>query len=181
MQEGINEIIATTRLNAAPIGIICRGGNLMMSVFRTSHTAENIEEQGLIVANITHDPVLFVKTAFSDLPSEEFIKEEIEGRTVWRLKGAVSWVVYETRVDQKTEQKLLVSLTPIRVEFSDTPLIPINRGLNSIIEATVHGTRYVLTRDQKLKFLIDHHMDLVRRCGGEREFLALRLLDEYIE
>ncbi|MFH0966762.1 MAG: DUF447 domain-containing protein [Methanobacteriota archaeon] len=181
MQEGINEIIATTRLNAAPIGIICRDGKLKMAVFRTSHTAENIEEQGLVVANITHDPVLFVKTAFTDLPPEEFTEEEFEGRTVWRLTRSSSWVVYETRVDQKNEQKLLISLIPIRIELAYTPMIPVNRGFSNIIEATVHGTRYILTRDSKLKYLIDHHADLVRRCGGEKEIEALRLLYQYIE
>ena len=168
MQEGINEIIGTTRLNAAPLGIICRDGKLMISVFRTSHTAGNIEDQGIVVANITHDPVLFVRTAFSDLPSEEFTEEDIGGQKVWRLSCSTCWVAYETEIDQKTDQKLLVSLTPIRTQMTETPLIPINRGLNSIIEAAVHGTRYLLTRDPQLKYLIDHHADLARRCGGER-------------
>ena len=181
MQEGINEIIATTRLNAAPMGIICRNGRLMMAVFRTSHTAAHIEEEGVIVANITHDPVLFVKTAFIDLPPEDFIKEEADGRPVWRLKEAACWVAYDAMVEQKTDLKLLVSLTPLRTELIHTPIVPVNRGFNSIIEATVHGTRYVITRDPHLKQLIDHHADLVRRCGGEREMITLKLLYEYIE
>ena len=180
MQEGINEVIVTTRLNAAPMGIICRNGRLMMAVFRTSHTAGYIEDGACVVANIIHDPVIFVKTAFGDIPPDEFISYEIEGRKVCRLKDVTSWVVYDTRVEQKTDQKILVLLTPVHSVLSQTHQVPINRGLNSVIEGTIHGTRYILTRDPDLKRHIDHHADLIRRCGGEREAEALRLLLEYI-
>ena len=181
MQEGINEVIATTRLNAAPMGIICRNGQLMMAVFRTSHTAATIEHEGRVVANITPDPVLFVRTAFGDLPADEFIMDHFEGREFWRLKEASSWVVYDARVDRKTELKILVSLKPVHSVVSEIPPVPVNRGLNSIIEAAVHGTRYVFNQDPDLKLLIHHHADLVRRCGGEREYEALRLLLKYVE
>ncbi len=180
MQEGINEIIATVRLHAAPMGVICRGDRIMMAVFRSSHTASLIEETGLVVANIMHDPVIFVRAAFSDLDPDDFIEFEEAGHQVCRLSSAESWVVYRSRIDQKTEQKLLVSLEPIRIELAESTIVPINRGFNSVIEAAVHGTRYVLTRDSALKDKIDHHVDLVKRCGGERELEALRLLQGYL-
>jgi len=62
----------------------------------------------------------------------------------------------------------------------DERIYPVNRGFNSIIEATVHGTRYIMNRDPRLKQLIDHHASLVRRCGGRREEEALELLLGYI-
>jgi hypothetical protein len=92
----------------------------------------------------------------------------------------VSWVVYSARVEQKNEQKTLFSLTPIKTEVQKMPMFPINRGFNSIIEAAVHGTRYIFSHDPELKHLIDHHGDLVKRCGGEREREALNLLLGYI-
>jgi uncharacterized protein len=180
MQEGINEIIATIKCHAAPMGVICRDGRIMMAVFKTSHTAALIEETGLVVANIVHDPVLFVKGAFSDLDPVEFTEFEVDDRKVYRLSSAKSWVVYRARIDQKTEQKLLIGLDPISIETALDVIVPINRGLNNIIEAAVHGTRYIITRDHALKHMIDHHISLVKRCGGEREFQALGLLQEYI-
>lgn len=180
MQEGINEVIATTFLNAAPMGIICRNGELMMAIYRTSHTAAHIEEEGCVVANIMHDPVLFVKTAFDDLTPDEFIEEVIDNHRFWRLKGAVSWVAYAARVGRRTDQKILVSLTPVYTVLSEIPLVPVNRGLNSVIEAAVHGTRYILNRDPALKDLIDHHANLIKRCGGKPENQALKLLLDYI-
>ena len=58
LTEGINEVIATTRFNAAPMGIISRGGELRMMLFHGSHTAANIERDGWVVANFVYDPVL---------------------------------------------------------------------------------------------------------------------------
>ncbi len=180
MQEGINEVIATTRMNAAPMGIICRDNQLMMAVYRSSHTASRIEEGSCVVANIIHDPVVFVQTAFGDLPEEDFIAGTAGDIRYWRLKDAGSWVVYHTRIEKKTDLKLLVSLTPVYSSLMDSPQLPVNRGLNSVIEATVHATRFVISHDPELKRLIDHHVDLIRRCGGRREYEALSLLLSYI-
>lgn len=180
MQEGINEVIVTIRENAAPMGIICRDGKLMMAVFRTSHTSRLIEETGMIVANLVHDPVLYVRAAFTDLTPVEYGYEQVGDLMVSRLISAESWIIYRTSIMQKTEQKLLVTLEPVREQHASVQVRPINRGFNSIIEATVHATRYVLTRDPDLKRLIDHHADLIRRCGGDREIQALALLLQYI-
>lgn len=180
MQEGINEIIASCRNNAAPMGIICRNGTLMMAVFRTSHTASLVEEEGRFVANILYDPVVYVRTAFGDPDPDEFITWMVDGHLVFRLRSALSWVVYEAEVKEKTAMKILFSLTPVETVSFDIPAFPVNRGFNSVIEAAVHGTRYIHSRDLRLKLLIDHHADLIRRCGGEREREALRLLLAYI-
>ena len=57
---GISEVIATTRLNAAPIGIHCRGDSLSAVLFKGSHTAENVTRDGWLVANVVLDPLLFL-------------------------------------------------------------------------------------------------------------------------
>ena len=56
---------------------------------------------------------------------------------------------------------------------------PVNRGFNSIIDATVHATRYRVNRDPELKKLIDYHIAIVRKCGGKKELAALDLLVQY--
>ena len=47
LKPGINEVIATTEFNAAPMGIIFREGVARMVVFSGSHTAKNIENEVL--------------------------------------------------------------------------------------------------------------------------------------
>lgn len=174
--EGISEVIATTRGNAAPIGVHCRDGEYRMVLFRGSHTAGNIERDGWVVANIIHDPVLYVETAFSDLPPDAFIAETAGGQEVQRLAAAEAWVAFDARVARTTAETLIVDLRLLREEILSSPVYPVNRGFSSVIEATVHATRNILWKDPALAGLIRHHASIVRRCGGPRELEALELL-----
>ncbi|NYT06923.1 MAG: DUF447 family protein [Methanomicrobiales archaeon] len=180
LRDGINEVIATTRQNAAPMGIICRHGEARMVVFRGSHTAARIEEEGWVVANFIFDPVLYVRTAFEDLPPDLFISERAGELPVERLAGAEAWAAYATLIERKTDEALVVKLSLLREEIVAPVMHPVNRGFNSIIEATVHATRVVRSGDESLQQLIRHHARLVHRCGGERELEALGLLFGYL-
>ncbi|MDN7025991.1 DUF447 family protein [Methanoculleus sp. FWC-SCC1] len=178
--EGINEVIATTSGNAAPIGIICRDAVPRMVLFRGSHTAENVLRDGWIVANFVYDPVVWVRTAFEDLPAEAFRTEAVDGTSVQRLVDAEAWIAFAAEVERSTQEAHVVRLTLLREAVEDLRLHPVNRGFASIIDATVHATRYVRTGDPHLRRLIDHHASLVRKCGGRREWEALDLLQGYI-
>jgi len=180
LQEGINEVIATTWSNAAPMGIVLRDGVYRMVLFRGSHTAMNVERWGWVVANIIHDPVLYVKTAFGDLPSSAFIEEDVEGFLVHRLPGAEAWIAFQVDVENRARESMTVVLSPMKEAVLSPAVHPVNRGFNSVIEAAVHGTRYLWNKDPELRRLIDHHRGLIRRCGGPRELEALALLDVFL-
>ncbi len=181
LREGINEVIATTCRNAAPMGIIYRNGVARMVVFRGSHTAERIREHGWVVANFLYDPVVYVKTAFEDLPPEDFIDEQVGEIAVQRLSGVEAWAAYQAEIDQETNEALIVTLTLLKETICSLALHPVNRGFNSIIDATVHATRFQQSRDPHLHDLIRHHASLVRKCGGAREMEALELLSTYLD
>jgi hypothetical protein len=181
LRPGINEVIATTYYNAAPMGIHQRNGRTSMVVFRQSHTAELIVENGWIVANFIFDPYLYVQTAFTDLPDSEFIEEEVDGTVMHRLDPVEAWAAFSAQVVRETTQRLMVQLTCLKEEVLDVTLHPVNRGFSSIIEATVHATRYVMTGDPALADLIGHHASIVKKCGGKRESEALTLLLDYID
>jgi hypothetical protein len=180
LQEGITEVIATTWQNAAPMGIIHRGGEYRMVLFRGSHTAMNIERWGWVVANIVHDPVLLVRTAFSDLPATAFVEEVVEGFLVHRLPSAEAWVAFDAAIGLRARESLTAILSPMKEMVVSPAVHPVNRGYNSVIEAAVHGTRYLWSRDPELRKLIDHHRGLIRRCGGPAELEALGLLEGYL-
>ena len=180
LQEGINEVIATTWSNAAPMGIILRDGAYRMVLFRGSHTAMNVERWGWMVANIVHDPVLFVRTAFDDLPLSAFVEEEVEGFLVHRLPGAEAWIAFDAAVEHSARESMTVSLSPMKEVTLSPRVHPVNRGYNSVIEAAVHGTRYLWNKDPDISKLIDHHRSIIRRCGGPRELEALAMLDGYL-
>ncbi len=180
LRGGINEVIATTEFNAAPIGIHYREKKYRMVLFHGSHTAENISRHGWVVANFVHDPVLYVRTAFGDLPREMFVEEPVNGRTMHRLSGADGWVAFSATVEHRSSETISVVLKPEKEIVEEVVLYPVNRGFNSIIDATVHATRYKNTRDTGLREYIEYHAAIIRRCGGKPELEALELLLGYI-
>jgi len=180
LKQGINEVIATTNFNAAPMGIIYRDGVARMVLFSGSHTAANVEKNGWLVANFVYDPLLYVKTAFEDIPLNDFVEEMINGIKMHHLKDADAWAAFTASVDNKTSEALTITLTLQKEIIERVSLHPVNRGFNSIIDTTVHATRYRVNRDPELKKQIDYHAAIVRKCGGKRELEALELLMHYI-
>ena len=180
LKPGINEVIATTEFNAAPMGIIFRDGVARMVIFSGSHTAKNIEKNGWLVANFVYDPILYVKTAFEDLTHDAFLEETVNGRKMHRLKDADAWAAFTTTIEKKTTEAMMVNLTLEKEIIEEVSLHPVNRGFNSIIDTTVHATRYKLNHDPELKKQIDYHAGIIRKCGGKRELEALELLLGYI-
>lgn len=176
LRGGINEVIATTSCNAAPIGIHYREGKASMVLFSGSHTAENVERDGWIIANFIHDPVLYVRTAFGDLPRDRFIEEAVDGHTMQRLAGADAWSAFTATVGNKTSGAMRFDLVLKKEIIEEVVIHPVNRGFGSIIDASVHATRYLMTRDPDLKKMIDYHAGIVRKCGGKRELEALEIL-----
>jgi len=181
LKEGINEVIATTCDNAAPMGIIYRNQVAMMVVFRGSHTAGRIRQHGWVVANFIFDPLVYVKTAFEDLPQEAYTEVRVGEITMQRLCDAEAWAAYRVEVENESDDALIVRLSLLKEEVCIAALHPVNRGFNSIIEATVHATRFQQSRESRLHDLIRHHASLVRRCGGPRELEALELLYTYLD
>jgi uncharacterized protein len=180
LREGINEVIATTRGNAAPMGIIAREGKITMVVFRESHTAARLSSDGWVAANFLFDPVLYVRTAFDDLPASEVTREIADGVPFERLTAAEAWAGFRAEVERTTSEALVVRLSPVCECIIEPVVHPVNRGFNSIIEATVHATRWVRTRDPALARLIRHHAGIVRKCGGTEDLKALSLLYSYL-
>ena len=75
---------------------------------------------------------------------------------------------------------MTVSLKIEKEIIEKVAIYPVNRGFNSLIDATVHATRYKVTRDAELKKHIDYHAGLIRKCGGKKELEALEMLVGYI-
>jgi len=191
---GINEVIAVTfdgsgRANAAPIGIINRSGRSRLVLFRGTHTLENVLGNGIFCANIVHDPVLYVKTAFEDIGSEEFAEDFAEnsadadgcGLRFFRLKSAESYVLFKAVKTGESAESCIFELDFVSEKVIAPSVHPFNRGFAAVIDATVHATRYVISHSAELKELIDYDISIARKCGGERETEAVRMLLEYIK
>jgi hypothetical protein len=180
LKGGINEVIATTRFNAAPMGIHYREGIASMVLFSGSNTAENIERDGWVVANFVQDPVLYVRTAFEDLSKTSFTEEVVSTKTITRLACADAWAAFTATIVRRTNESMIIRLKPEKEIIEEVAIHPVNRGFNNLIDATVHVTRFKENKDPELKRLIEYHMGIVRKCGGKRELEALELLKKYM-
>jgi len=178
--DGINEIIATTENesgvpNAAPLGLIKRGDVLSLRLFVGTHTYENIMAKGKFVANVSHDPMLFVETALNDIPDDRFVERDGE----LTLKEAEAWALFKCEpngLDIALPEVEFVKGQVLRREFR-----AVNRGINLVVEAAVAATRYVALKSDLYLDEIFKIRRIVGRCGGPREIESMDRLYELIE
>ncbi|WP_440945841.1 DUF447 domain-containing protein [Methanosarcina sp. T3] len=186
IREGISEVIVSTGFespNAAPIGIITKGGKPFVRLFKGSHTWANVAKERYLASNVVYDPLLFVRSTFFDLEPSEFEYVPAGGFKFPVLKEAIAWVVFECVNVKNTDQALIADLVPVEAGFNeghrkDLPVL--NRGFNAVLEATVHATRYQLSGDEKYLELIRHYETLASKCGGDGEKKAMKLLYEVL-
>ncbi|MCQ1536038.1 DUF447 family protein [Methanosarcina sp. KYL-1] len=180
--EGISETIVSTGFefpNAAPIGIIRKSGRPFVRLFKGSHTWANVSKEKYLAANVVYDPLLLVRSTFFDLAISEFEFVPAGGRSFPVLKEASAWVVFKCVNIKNTDQALVAELVPVEAGFNEANMkfLPVpNRGFNAVLEATVHATRYQLSRDEKYLEWILHYEELASKCGGEKEKQAMELL-----
>ena len=186
IRDGISETIVSTGMehpNAAPIGIIIKGGRSFVSLFKGSHTWANVLKERYLAANIVYNSLLFVRSTFFDLESSEFDYVPVRGLNFPTLKEAAAWVIFECINVKNTNQALIADLVPIEAGFNEANRkdLPVsNRGFNAVLEATIHATRYQLSGDEKYLELIRHYETLASKCGGENEKKAMKLLYEVL-
>ncbi|MDR3102623.1 MAG: DUF447 family protein [Methanocalculaceae archaeon] len=179
LNEGITEVIAVTENNAAPIGIIVRPGMPpRLVLFKGSRTTENILRYGWVTANFVSDCYLYPQYAFSDAAATDLMRVFAGGIMMQRLAAADAWIAFQTTVLHETEETYYIDLLPVVSEYVCKELRPVNRGFNSVIDCTVHATRYVYNPEERLHGLIEYHLEIIAKCGGPRERKAGRYLRE---
>jgi len=179
IHEGISEVILSTLSedfvpNAAPIGLHRKDWRLFAMIYNST-TLKNILVNPWAAANIVDDPVIFVKSALSDLGVENF--ENIDSFPV--LKNSLGWVIFDC-TSKKGENISIVEMTPVKGKIHHRVIKPVNRGFNAVIEASIHATRFVGKKDQEYLRQIAYCNTMVKKCGGNQEKEAMKMLYELI-
>ena len=105
LTEGITEVIAVTKDNAAPMGIIVKPGmSPRMILFKGSKTVENILTYGWVTANFVSDCYLYPQYAFSDVEPGDLAEVFVGGIMMQRLLSADAWMAFRTTVLHETEE-----------------------------------------------------------------------------
>jgi len=96
-----------------------------------------------------------------------------------RLRTCEAWESFTTTIVSDNPETLVVELTPVASAILALRTHPHNRAFAGIIEATVHATRFVVTRDPTLWAMIEQAAETIRKCGGRDHLEALDLLLTY--
>lgn len=181
IEKGIYEVIVTTKdlfneFNAAPMGLISDESGFHFMIYTDTRTFTNIIETEELCVNFVFDPLLYVRSAFTRIPRDEFIEEE---GTVF-LKDADAWIWGRARISEEGEPRR-VDFIPEKSRIVRRIIRPVNRGFNSIIEATIHATRFILSGEERYLEWIKHHFAIVEKCGSSRDKEAMEELKKYIE
>lgn len=169
LRNGINEVIVITRgekLNTAPIGIIVENENSVFAKAKLfpSHTRSNLEKGSFFIANVVNDAVLFALATFEDLGEEYF--ENLDPPI---LNGSLAFCEFEARLEGS-----IANLRLLRGKVLRNEVRAVNRGFNAVIEALILATR--LKFNPKLSERIRECYEIIEKCGGEREKLALKII-----
>ncbi|ABE51224.1 DUF447 domain-containing protein [Methanococcoides burtonii] len=178
--EGISEVIVTTYQgwspNAAPIGIIRKGDDVFVRLFKGSQTYKNVKAERMLVANLVYDPLIFVRSTFGNITESEFKVLSYGGRAFATVRDSSCWVVFECDEFKETSGAIVAKLIPRHAHVGRCIFNSINRGFNLVVESCVHATRYELTNNEKYMRLIEAYSITVNKCGSGRDKEAMELL-----
>lgn len=176
-------IITTTddygHLNAAPIGVICRGNNkVMCRIFKGSTTLENIISQKEFIVNISQDPLLFTWSLLDNLEKEDFSKDKSIKDIdcyfkceVTRLKEAVK----QSDPIRKKSEAIVIKADVCEL-IINKPVKVYNRSFGYVLESLVHMSRMdIVDEKQKNDYLTDlkEAYRVVKKVGSKKDKQAM--------
>ncbi|MDZ7688461.1 MAG: DUF447 family protein [Halobacteriales archaeon] len=173
----ITETVATTRdedgvPNVAPMGVLKEDDSVYARLWEDSTTLENVRATERVVVNFTRDPVVYARTALGD-DGRRFVADG-------HLRDADGWVRCDAeRVEEEEREEVTRWRLVERERRVVERVLPTHsRGFASVIEATVHATR--LDFKPELRELVEHHLEVARKCGDERACEAADLIEERV-
>jgi len=169
--------------NAAPMGVRLVGLRIELRPYRTSATYANLRRGGTATINTTHDPLLFLATAFKDQVEEQPLVEP-----GMRLQGADSTVTVDVQKEEVTScERSLFFATPVKITVGEAYPRAFSRGRAQAVEAVIHATRVKAFSEQgraaeawELLRRMEECAATVRRVSqpGSPEYVAVDRLDE---
>ena len=178
------ETIITTEnmdgsLNAAPIGILCRGNNnVMCRIFKGSHTLENIIAQKAFIVNITQNPELFTWSLLDNLEANDFNENKsIKGVDCY-FKCEVTSI--KEAVKQSDPVKKKGEANVIKADVTELiinkPTKAYNRAFSYVIECLANFSRIDVVDDKKRKYYLDSFKEayrVVKKVGSKKDKNAM--------
>ena len=176
--------------NAAPIGTIAYSENeLMMRIFTTSHTAQNIIKNREFISNITSNPKIFTLSTIANLPEEYFTDEDIpvlkdcDGYLKCKVKRLKEAREKNDPVNSDGKSIVIKAEVCEIVKNKECPQI-VNRGLYMLIESLVNYTRIDMVDDNLKEYYIERFYEdkrVIKKVGTEMDKESIDILEKELK
>ena len=176
--------------NAAPIGTIAYSENeLMMRIFTTSHTAQNIIKNREFISNITSNPKIFTLSTIANLPEEYFTDEDIpvlkdcDGYLKCKVKRLKKKKKKNDPVNSDGKSIVIKAEVCEIVKNKECPQI-VNRGLYMLIESLVNYTRIDMVDDNLKEYYIERFYEdkrVIKKVGTEMDKESIDILEKELK
>lgn len=195
MEKGLlYETIITTKNeddtpNAAPIGVICKDAlEIVLYLYESTHTLQNIKSNPPFIVNITKDPLIFANSTLGDLSVDYFEKYNDN----YYIKNTDAFFIATINSIKEVEKednigKSRVSIIKANVDeiiIKNEPVEPLNRAIFAIIESLVYFSRIEIVDEETKKIYskrIKEMSRLVSRVGGIDHKKAMNNILKHVE
>lgn len=173
-------ILTTLYMNnpySAPVGFTKQGDIVEIKVYKDSFLSTVILETNNIVLNITHDPVVFIKTAFKKQLAIDLSQlVEFQGNYIF-LKDSLGYIILEKNgVEDRGEYYVvkyrIIDTIPYYVEVE-----PYTRCYSQLIELAIYASKIIALRKREdvSKYLerVLESMEIVNKtCNSDYRKIA---------
>ena len=185
------ETIITTadidgNLNAAPIGVLCRGSDkVMCRIFKGIRTLDNIISQREFVVNITHDPLLFTWSLLDNLMEEDFNEDKSIKNVDCYFKCEVTDLkeaVKQSDPIRKKSEAIVIKADVCELVINN-PVNAYNRAFGYVVESLANYSKLDLVGDEKRKYYLDSFREayrVVRKVGSKMDKKAMENIKKKI-
>ncbi len=169
-------------LNAAPIGILCRGKDkVMCRIFKGSHTLENIISQKEFIVNICENPELFTWSLLDNLEKDDFSEDQsiknVDAYFKCKVTSIKEAVKQSDPVKKKSEANVIKA--DVCKLIIRNPVKAYNRSFSYVIECLANFSRIDIVDDEKRKYYLDSFKEarrVVKKVGSKQDKEAMDMI-----
>lgn len=175
----ITTVNAQNVQNAAPIGVLCAGKDIVLSrIFKGRKTLDNIISQKEFTVNITHNPELFTMSTLGNLPKDYFNEDnsikDIDAYFKCEVISIKEAVKQSDPIKKKDEANVIKSKVTEMVINNDIKAA--NRAFACIIETLVNFTHFDIVDEKTKQYYLSRFQEnsrVVNKVGGKTERLTM--------
>ncbi|MCR5027337.1 MAG: DUF447 family protein [Methanobrevibacter sp.] len=162
-------------LNAAPIGVLCRGPkNIMCRIFKGSHTLENIILQKEFTVNISEDPELFTWSLLDNLQRDDFNEDKSIKDIDCYFKCEVTDLKEAVKQSDpiKSKGEAIVIKADVTELVINKPIKAYNRSFSYVIESLVNLSRLDIADDELRKYYLKSFSEayrVIKKVGSKKD------------